>query len=65
VAGESARSPEVVREKLSHLGDGRGFLFAQLRDGGLADAALYVYWSYEFGYLGIQFYFVGHKAAPV
>ena len=23
VAGESARSPEVVREKLSHLGDGR------------------------------------------
>ena len=34
----------------------------QLRDGGLADAALTVYWGYELGYLGIQFYFDGHKA---
>jgi SAM-dependent methyltransferase len=34
----------------------------QLRDGGLRDATLTVYWGYERGYLGIQFYFSGHKA---
>ncbi len=38
-------------------------VLAQLRAAGLPDAALYVYWAYELGYLGIQFYFVGHKAA--
>ena len=35
-----------------------------LRAAGLSDAALYVYWGYELGYLGIQFYFLGHKAPP-
>ncbi len=34
----------------------------QLRTAGLADAVLNVYWAYELGYLGIQFYFAGHKA---
>ena len=39
-------------------------VLAQLRAAGLSDAALYVYWGYELGYLGIQFYFLGHKAPP-
>ena len=37
-------------------------VLSALRDAGLTDANLYVYWSYTFGYLGIQFYFRGHKA---
>ena len=32
-----------------------------LRDNGLSDPALYLYWSYMYGYLGIQFYFVATK----
>jgi len=35
----------------------------QLRAAGLADVSLRVYWAYELGYLGIQFYFSGRKAA--
>lgn len=34
----------------------------QMRDAGLEDATLNVYWSYQHGYLGIQFFFAG--AAP-
>lgn len=36
----------------------------QMRDAGLADAALSVYWSYQHGYLGIQFFFDGTAPAP-
>ena len=36
-------------------------VLGQLRGAGLRDAALYLYWAYELGYLGIQFYFAGHK----
>lgn len=35
----------------------------QLRAAGLADATLNVYWAYELGYLGIQFYFVAHRTS--
>jgi hypothetical protein len=35
----------------------------QLRAAGLVDATLNIYWAYELGYLGIQFYFIGHKTA--
>jgi hypothetical protein len=31
----------------------------QMRDAGMTDAALHVYWSYQHGYLGIQFFFRG------
>lgn len=37
-------------------------VLAQLRQAGLTDVSLNVYWSYELGYLGIQFYFYGHKS---
>jgi SAM-dependent methyltransferase len=37
-------------------------VLTELRDAGLTDATLNVYWSYVLGYLGIQFYFRGHKA---
>lgn len=36
-------------------------VLGQLRAAGLGDAALHVYWSYLYGYLGIQFYFAAHK----
>ena len=34
----------------------------QMRDAGLDDPTLNVYWSYEHGYLGTQFYFVAGRA---
>jgi SAM-dependent methyltransferase len=38
-------------------------VLAQLRAAGLAEVALHLYWSYALGYLGIQFYLAGRKAA--
>jgi len=35
----------------------------QMRAAGLPDAALHVYWSYQHGYLGIQFFFAGSRKA--
>ncbi|MEB2285467.1 MAG: class I SAM-dependent methyltransferase [Myxococcales bacterium] len=36
-------------------------ILEQMRISGLTDAAMYVYWSFELGYLGIQYYFLGHR----
>ncbi|MBI3767420.1 MAG: class I SAM-dependent methyltransferase [Deltaproteobacteria bacterium] len=38
-------------------------VLAQLRAAGFDDATLNVYWAYELGYLGVQFYFLGHKSS--
>lgn len=37
-------------------------VLADLRDAGLADPVLELYWSYELGYLGIQFCFLAERA---
>jgi hypothetical protein len=37
-------------------------VLAQMRDAGLRDPTLNVYWSYAQGYLGIQFYFDATRA---
>jgi hypothetical protein len=37
-------------------------ILEEIRKAGLRDVGLYVYWSYLFGYLGIQFFFVADRA---
>jgi SAM-dependent methyltransferase len=37
-------------------------VLSDLREAGLRDPTLNVYWSYEHGYLGIQFYFLAERA---
>jgi SAM-dependent methyltransferase len=59
--------PPIYHDSPTGRGDALVFtdfgweVLRQLRDAGLPDAMLTVYWSYEFGYLGIQFHFTGSR----
>ena len=39
----------------------REYVLGLMRDGGLRDPRVFVYWGYELGYLGIQFYFTATR----